>query len=99
MLVDNYLRLWSPTPPLEKKDIQPATVYSHIATLFVTGFIWGGWALILFFHAIRYQGQSSMTGSHFWIPMLILEGVEVVVLTWLWRQSLVERPKVKETAK
>ncbi|KAH8823886.1 hypothetical protein DL96DRAFT_1558761 [Flagelloscypha sp. PMI_526] len=93
MLVDNYLRLWAPTPPREKQGIQPATVYSHRACALITFFASVSWFIFLIVHATGYINQSSVSGQHYYIPMLALEGLEILVLGWLLRQSVVEQPK------
>ncbi|KAH8823928.1 hypothetical protein DL96DRAFT_1615850 [Flagelloscypha sp. PMI_526] len=99
MVVECYLRLWASEPPLKKQGIQLPTVYSHLAFIIITPFVWAYWVILLPLHATGYEGQAFMEGQHYFTPMLILEGLEIGALAWLWGWSLVERLKAKKFVK
>ncbi|KAH8823929.1 hypothetical protein DL96DRAFT_1558791 [Flagelloscypha sp. PMI_526] len=98
MLFDNYLRLWAAIPPPQKTGIQPPTVYSHLAFIIITPFVWVYWAALLPYHAVGYRSQDAVSGQHYFIPMLVLEGLEIGMLGWLWGYSLFERLRAKNLA-
>ncbi|KAH8813772.1 hypothetical protein DL96DRAFT_504074 [Flagelloscypha sp. PMI_526] len=99
MLVDNYLRLWAPSPLLKKKGLQPPMVNSHLAFIIITPFVWAHWAVLLPYQAISHHFLDVISGQHYFIPILVLEGLEIGVLGWLWRWSMIERLKAKKLMK